>query len=270
MTLTSPKKLTVRKIDFNFTSKEEKYWLGNCPFCTHSVNAMSILLPAAEKSFVQSIKIFKDTLNDEKDKEELQNFILQEASHNIQHKLYNQALTDQGYSANKYQDFASNFSEKMIKKLSPINRLAMVVGFEHINAIFSTMGLKNPRCLENSNSKFAHLWRWHFAEEIEHQHVAYNIYKASNGGYIRRIHMFMVSIHIFYIAATLYRLRLLHHDKLLFNIKGHWKLFKRRWINPGFVWQIAPAFFQFFKPSFTPSTDNLYLIKEWEEKNLDK
>lgn len=32
----------------------------------------------------------------------------------------------------------------------------------------------------------AHLFLWHGSEEVEHRHVAYDVYQRIGGGYVRR------------------------------------------------------------------------------------
>ena len=70
--------------------------------------------------------------------------------------------------------------------LSPMNRLAITVALEHFTAIMADELLRNPEYEKLMDPEHAKLWLWHAVEETEHKAVAFDVYRAVGGGYVRR------------------------------------------------------------------------------------
>src|SRR5690554_7429648 len=85
-----------QRMGFEFDEKVPRYWLDNNYLISHTMNALSVLFPEGEQFFVDSVRAFRDQINDPKLKAEVRGFIGQEAMHSLEHITMNQHVRDQG------------------------------------------------------------------------------------------------------------------------------------------------------------------------------
>ena len=79
--------------------------------------------------------------------------------------------------------------------LSPLSQLACTTAFEHFTATFAHILLRSKDGLRCMRAPQRRLWMYHALEEIEHKGVAFDVYEAMGGGYLRRaIAMIWVTI----------------------------------------------------------------------------
>jgi predicted metal-dependent hydrolase len=109
------------------------------------------------------------------------------------------------------------------------------------------------------------LWLWHALEEAEHKAVAFDVYKAAGGGYLRRTWMMLVTTAFFFAVQFIVHLRLMATRKILWRPWTWLRGIGRLWIWPGHLTRLVPAYLAYFKPSFLPDErDTKELLARWE------
>lgn len=175
--------MKVRHLSLDFAAVRV-HWAPNAEFA-QAQNASSLIPVHVEPYLIKVMKRAREALGPEHEKlkEDINVFIRQETQHYKQHALFNKSLHDAGYDklpqleqelANDYVDFLANRSLKFncvycegFETLGPPNAYAYFNGFGGL--------------LEGADEAAVDLWKWHMAEEFEHRHVCYEVYKALFG-----------------------------------------------------------------------------------------
>ena len=95
-----------QRMGFEFGEQVPRYWVDNNYLISHTMNALSVLFPEGEQFFVDSVRAFRDQIQDKKLKEDVRGFIGQEAMHSLEHIAT--------WQAGMYQisDMAESFAAK--------------------------------------------------------------------------------------------------------------------------------------------------------------
>lgn len=186
-----------RKLDFVLDDDTSYIWSHDkiLSFC---LNSVSMFLPQGELFFIDSVKYYKQYINNPILQEQLAGFIAQEALHSREHALFNRVLKKK----NKNMVFIESGTRNVIKisKLFPHRtQLAITCALEHFTALFANVLLSHVVSFTKlSHPVFATLWIWHAIEETEHKAVCYDVYQYVAGGlwgYIERCFvMFIVTL----------------------------------------------------------------------------
>lgn len=248
----TPQELDIARRDYQFGRNEPhpKWWMGGDPIATAFFNALSSLFPLGERFFMDSVKAFRDR-TDGKLKEQVADFLYQEAMHTREHVFFNKMATDAGYNIKPLEDRAARILGWARTK-QPIMQLAATCALEHFTAMLAHEALENPAHLKDTPPEARDMWRWHAMEEIEHKAVAFDVFqKVAGGGYFTRIWSFLhVSI-----MFPLHTLLIMRH-MLQVDGQNTWKnWFKGLWwlYGKGGLWpRLMPHYFAYFKPGFHP------------------
>jgi len=258
--------ITVRKMKFVMgTNKTKRYWHNDSPFVSTFWSALSTAFPEGERFFMDSGRFYKDDINDPILKEQLADFVRQEAHHTMQHKKLNSLMDDFGYDMKKYDGWFGGLLGKVRNKVSQRMQLSASMALEHFTANFAHQYLANEKFTEGVDAEIKALWSWHAIEEIEHKGVLFDIYNEIEGDYFTRVTTMPVAwfgiLAITFVA--LYDM-LKQDDRLLDfkdNIKGVAYILT-------FLAVGTPEFIRYFKPGFHPwDNDNKHLIEEWYAEN---
>lgn len=110
-------------------------------------------------------------------------FNKQEVEHCKRHNLFNRMLRDKGYPglAGFEKQLAAEYKDWLEKRSLRFN-LAYSEGFEAIGSSNAETFFQVLPLLERSADPQAlELWKWHLAEEFEHRHVAFEVYRTLYG-----------------------------------------------------------------------------------------
>ena len=106
---------------------------------------------------------------------------------------------------------------------------------------------------------------WHAVEESKHKAVAFDVYKAAGGWYIRRVAIMLLTTVVFFAVQGLVHARLMATRKILWKPWRWVKGFNNMFIYPGFLSRLTPAYLAYFRPSFHPNDrDTKQLIATWQ------
>lgn len=265
MRSTTPAGLQIRPrhMDFSLPSPLPRHWHGGDAFKSHLFDAMSALFPDGERFFIDSVRHFRERIDDPLLKEQIRGFIGQEGHHSREHLEYSNRLRELGYDIAAIERRAQARIRYIQKRFSPQRQLAATVALEHITAILADALLKEPRCLAGAHPSMARLWRWHALEETEHKAVAFDVYNrvCGNRKLLRRA--MLMGTWLFFLDTTRGLVHMLERDGLLWN----WRLWRDglRWMwgKHGVFRPLLGGYKDFFKPDFHPwQHDNLALLEQ--------
>lgn len=222
-----------RNRQFNIEEVLATNWHSDDAFKTAFFDAMSILFPLGEQFFIDSVKEFREKIEDPELQRRVRGFMAQESIHRREHQRYNEALCRaRGVPLKKMEAVVERRQEFARTYLRPIQRLSATVALEHLTAILADATFRNPEGLEGAHPEMKALWHWHALEETEHKSVAFDVFVAVGGStWRRRLSMALVTLEFTQHVIRNMRLLLRDHEgsrmklwigglKFLFGGKG--------------------------------------------------
>lgn len=163
--------------------------------------------------------------------------------------------------------FVAALLDYLKKKLPTSTQLSTTIALEHLTAIMADGLLREPRILENADTRFATLWRWHALEETEHKAVAYDVWETAMGrgprAYAERSFGLVFATGVFLAILVPAYLRVLKREGKLGSLSD-WRQFTKNLVTdiPYFPRLVRP-WFDYFRPGFRPwDHDNRHFLKD--------
>ena len=254
--------LLVRKLEIDLRRGFGRRWFAGDAFRSQFFNALSMSFPVGEQFFIDSVRdaacLLPDTPQNAALRETVAGFIGQEATHRHIHGLYNAQLEKQGL-VNRWQHWAEARLARLRARrpaLDARHALAATCAFEHLTALLADGTLRYPRWLEGAEADMQTVWRWHAAEETEHNAVAFDLYDALGGSYGMRLRWYLYVCFSFLRDATGQTLLNLHHDGSLWRPSTWWNAARLLFGADGLVWRCAGPAAAYLRRDFHPSQDS--------------
>lgn len=253
----APADLTIRPRDRRFGrgARQDRWWLNGDPVATAFYNALSVTFPKGEAFFIESVKAFRDGV-DERLAREIKAFTVQEVVHSREHIAFNKRVLDHGYDVTRL-DARVDQVLAIARARPAIVQLAATMALEHYTAIMAAELLRNPKHLAGADLESAEMWRWHAVEEIEHKGVAYDTYRHATNGMSRWKRWKIKALTMVLITGTFWMHRiegtldLLAQDGIT-GLRARAALARYLLISPGLVTRVIPAWLGYFLPGFHP------------------
>lgn len=253
----TPADLTINPRDRRFGrgQGQDRLWLGGDVAATAFYNALSVTFPKGEAFFIESVKAFREGVDD-KLAREIKAFTIQEVVHSREHVAFNKRVLDHGYDISRLEARVDQVLE--IARARPaIVQLAATMALEHYTAILAAELIRNPEHLEGADAENRELWRWHALEEIEHKGVAYDTFLHATRHMsrwkrwkIKTLTMLLVS-GIFWAHRIEGTLDLMAQDGVT-GWRAKARLARYLLLSPGIVRRMIPAWASYFLPGFHP------------------
>ncbi|MDE1181762.1 metal-dependent hydrolase [Paraburkholderia sp.] len=247
-----------RDLRFALPPERARDWHKLGPHVTHFFNALSLLFPAGERFFMDSVRNYRDQIEDPVLKKQVLGFIGQEAMHTREHVEYNDLLQAAGLPAHKLDRRLAALLNLNRKVLPKSFQLAMTVALEHYTAMLAAILLEDDTRVAGSVDGYRQMWIWHALEETEHKSVSYDVWntvlKPGMGRYLIRTGVMLVVTLLFWLIVFDFHVRLIVADrKRGGHLRGMWQVVKflygpRHGVFPN----IALEWLRFFKPGFHP------------------
>lgn len=271
-----PKGVTIKpqRMGFEFnTESTPDFWIHDNAFLTTWMESLSILFPEGEQFFVDSVRHYRNQIDNKDIQKEISGFIGQEAMHSLEHVAFNKYLDEKGLPAEHLEKLVTVLLNTMQKVLPKKDQLAITVGLEHITAMLATLLLENTEeCEERRvqiHDSMRNIWMWHAVEETEHKAVAFDLYQAVGGNYFHRSFYMLVATFGLTVVNSYFHFRMLLKSGKMFDIKDTLKGIGLLYGPKGAVTQLIPEWLSFFKPNFHPwDIDNSNLVKQWKDSIL--
>jgi predicted metal-dependent hydrolase len=196
----------------------------------------------------------------------VKHFVGQEASHRHVHVQFNEQLAHQGLVYTLEPKMRRRVA--LMDKLDLRSRLAITCALEHYTAMLADGLLRYPEWLDDAEPALRTLWSWHAAEETEHKGVAFDVYHAAGGGYLRRVLWFIEISRAFWFDVGCQTLHNLRQDGQLYRART-WISAARTWFGRhGLAWHMLGPSLRYMTPSFHPwQHDNRGLVEAWLDRN---
>lgn len=258
-------RIVVRQMHFVFPPDIDKHWLKNSPFKTHFFNSFTLLFPEGEQL---AIRVFRKKINQIKDlelKKDVAAFIGQEGQHSAGHTTFWNTLRQQGYKLDTYSQILQVFISRK-QRFNTEFYISTVAGFEHFTDCLSEFVLESDY-LADADPRLKELFEWHFAEELEHKTVAYDVFLNTSGNYLLRI-LGLINSHLLILGSVSLGLTvLLAQDKQLFKLKTWQDLVQFLFLKEKFFFRAVSNFFDYWRGDFHPSQkENAFPYQQIFEK----
>ncbi|GGY54657.1 hypothetical protein GCM10011297_29330 [Bacterioplanes sanyensis] len=261
-----------RRMDFTFADNTQRYWYKGSAFLTTFWTTLSAMFPEGETFFCDSVKNYRQRIQDPTLKAQVAGFIGQEAMHSKEHQAFNELAEKHGFPTGKL-DRNVGWLLKIARRFTPKKfQLAVTVCLEHYTAILAEQLLREPSHQQNIEDDEARkLWMWHALEENEHKIVAYDVYNLVGGGYwLRTLTMLVVTL-FFFAMVAIGHAQLLKADGKLLDIKGNLKGLWFLWSPRGLFPRLLPQYLDFFRPGFHPNDhDTVQLLEDWRQRLFNR
>lgn len=260
--------ITIRRTKFKSLDLHKQY--TQSALMSHLLTALSASFPQGEHFFVETVRNVREQISDPHLQADISAFIGQESMHARAHDQFNEHIQSHTYHLKK---FDALFEQEMIRlrTLSPRRQLAATVALEHFTAMIAGYLLKHPRLIQQLPENMASLWIWHAVEEIEHKHVAFDVYQSIFANLAQRRRSMRTITIGFLTSNALMTGHLLWQDRKhsLGNIKQLWWNARDLGLLAHMVVSLLPEYLAFYRQDFHPSQiDQTALLTHWRRELL--
>lgn len=244
-------------------------WYGGDVDLSIFWDALSAVFPEGEKFFVRAVREHRDQLaHDPELLERVDAFIGQEAAHGAAHRALNRSVEARLPSAQRVDDELRWVLSRLAPKLfGPRQRLAITCALEHFTALLAAQLLEDERHRAAIDERLRPLWLWHAFEEVEHESVAFDVYRAVGGNELERMALMAVTTVLFVLFMAYFYARMASDERRA------WR--PRTWLRvgwflvgePGLTRRLVPDYLAYYRLGFHPGDKETGpLLAEWKER----
>ncbi|MEQ1419917.1 metal-dependent hydrolase [Acinetobacter indicus] len=152
-----------------------RFWFGGDPFLTRMFDALSLTFPDGERYFIQSVRLYREQIQQPELQQRVADFIRQEAQHGIAHDKMNQLMKNQGMPVDQFIRQLNRIFKFELEKRSPEYNIATTAAAEHLTALMAETFYAHRSTLAEAHPYVRALFAWHAIEEMEHRDVAFDV-----------------------------------------------------------------------------------------------
>lgn len=259
-----------RQLNFDMPYESGLYPVHDNATATLFMAMLSAFFPPGERFFVESVRHYRDQIDDPKLKAAVSGFIGQEAIHGREHERLNEFFMERGIDT-RVPEKAVRAGLWLLERLPHRQQLACTTLMEHFTALLAEELLTDEEFTGKFDPQFLPMWQWHALEELEHKSVAYDVQEiAGNDRNLRLWASFYVGVTILP-AALISWIYLLARERKLSDIKDLRQGLKLLLGRKGFVSRILPKMGIYSARSFHPNKHNTKALEEqWQKKFFGK
>lgn len=247
----------VVRSQLNFKIDEiPKFWFANDPFKTRFFDALSLTFPEGERFFIESVRLYRDQIQDRDLQQKVKDFIRQEAQHGIAHDKMNQQMIEQGMPVEKFTQMLRSRFQGVLKNQTPAYCIALTAASEHLTALMAECFFGEKETMQEVHPYVRALLAWHSIEEMEHRDVAFDVMKdiAQIDEKTRKKALV--------IASGMMLLFNSYRTNEMLKVDGFSALQRAKLFSTGLPWFLGPKgkltkmksqYLDWFKPDFHPS-----------------
>ncbi|MFT6099235.1 MAG: putative metal-dependent hydrolase [Arenicella sp.] len=263
----NPEKISARsfKVEYegDVVDSIPKKWVDNDIFLSHLLNGYSLFIPDGEKINCICVKPYVDKITSKELKMRARGLLAQEATHGIAHTKFLHMLEKQGYNTQIFLSIYQFIAYKMMLPVFPLMaRLAFVTAIERINELLGEITLKS-KMLDNSPLPAAKLYKWHFAEEIEHKCVVFDVYHHISNDNKWLLAFGTICCYVVYMSLIFFStLNFMVQDGSILNPRNWLRGFRFMFTKEKAFWVITGGCIALIRRDFHPSQrKNLHLAE---------
>lgn len=262
---------TRRNLHFKLDASKALDWHHDGRNVSQFLNTLSLFFPVGERFFIDSVRHYRDRIQDPELKEAVAAFIGQEAMHGREHDEYNQHVAEAGVPIEAQERFVGALLKRLQRTTPAAFQLANTVALEHLTAILADGLLSLPELMEGSDAGYRALWNWHALEETEHKAVAFDAYQRvvgtddRLGAYALRSASLVLATSVFFALFLPFYVNNVRVSGGLFDGKG-WRAVLRHSLGKRGIFRYsAGAWLDWFKPGFHPwDHDNREFLDQFD------
>lgn len=246
-------------------------WYDHSPAITEWFHALSVTFPAGETFFINSVRHFAPVL--EKEHPELwrnvQLFFKQEGMHTAVHERWNRRIEHEfKHPMAELEEHVDAKLQEASSRLPPLTQLAITACLEHFTSGLGQIMLGTAigqKLMQKSAEPYRSLLAWHAVEELEHKSVAFDVYNAMGGGFLKRtMVMLWIVAPIFLFRTTQIWYKLISNRPNVSKIRACFSLLQFLLVSPGALTRFLPHYLKWFNPWYHPShDDDTKVIARW-------
>jgi len=217
----TPAGILVRRVQFEYPADFDPHWNPGKPEWSQVVNAASLLMPYLEPYLIDAIREATKQITDPALLEEARGYMGQEAHHFKQHRRLNDLLVAKGYGEIRdYERLLEEDYARFVRERPLEFHLAYTAGFETMALAVGHMLIRMRRYFfAGADPSVSSLVLWHFVEELEHKHAAFDVYQHVVGRWSLRVYGLLFAAHHTLSRTRRAYIMLLRHDGLW----GRWR-----------------------------------------------
>lgn len=244
--------LVPRRFAAPFSADIPRDWLPSCPAIAALLDTYTIMVPANEGFFMRTVNGCLPRLRDPGLRDAARAFIHQEAEHGVAHRRYWRHLEAQGYRFRGFERLVERLTFRPVEKFAPLAlRLSMMSCVEHINAFIAHECLSRD-ILADAHPEVRALMEWHFAEEIEHKQVAFEVFETAVPSYALRLLGLATAAPLFYAVIGCGALMLLAQNRRLLRLSTWTGLWRHVGGGHRLLTRTLAHLWAYAQPSFRP------------------
>ena len=195
----TPAGILVRRIAFEYPADLEAHWHPSRPEWSQMVNASSLLMPYLEPYLIEAIRDAIPLIRDPRLAEEAKGYMGQEAHHYKQHRRFNELLLAPARGYEELRDHERTLEadyDRYRRQRGLDFHLAYAAGFETMALAIGHMLIGGrEHFFKGADPAVSSLVLWHFVEELEHKHAAFDVYQHVVGRYPMRVYGLVCAMH---------------------------------------------------------------------------
>jgi predicted metal-dependent hydrolase len=262
---------TRRNLHFKLDASKALDWHQDGRNVSLFLNTLSLFFPVGERFFIDSVRHYRDRIQDPELKKAVAAFIGQEAMHGREHDEYNHHVAEAGVPIEAQERFVGALLKRLQQTTPAAFQLANTVALEHLTAILADGLLSLPELMEDSDAGYRALWNWHALEETEHKAVAFDVYQrvvgedTRLGAYALRSASLVLATSVFFALFLPFYVNNVRVSGGLFDGKG-WRAVLRHSLGKRGIFRYsAGAWLDWFKPGFHPwDHDNREFLDQFD------
>jgi uncharacterized protein len=199
-----PVQIQARKVHFD-TTDVPLHWIPGHPVASNVVSLLNVVLPAAERWFVDTFNEALPLVKDPQLAEDMRGFIGQEATHaDVHEQMLHEYMVVNGIDPKPMLDqIEFLFSETLAPTTSTdpkrrlnhlCDRLWFIAAIEHYTAVMGDFALNCTWDDYGADPTMVDLFRWHGSEEVEHRSVAHDVAVYFHDSYVDRVRAMMMAV----------------------------------------------------------------------------
>ena len=246
--------ITARRFTAALPRDIARHWLPGNEVVSSLLNAYTILVPANEAFYIRTLNACLPALRNDALRQRCQAFIRQEAQHGVAHKRYWDNLDAQGYAYRGVERAVDRGIFRVMDRVAPLwLRVSLVSCVEHINAFLGYEFLTQS-ILADADPRVRDLMEWHFAEEIEHRAVAFDLLQAVSPRYAVRVLGAVMTTSLFYLLLVGLAASLLVQDRRLLRLATWRQLTHHVGAGHGMGRRTLRHLTEYLRPGFHPTS----------------
>lgn len=199
-----PVQIQARKVHFD-VSEVPLHWIPGHPVASNVIGILNIVLPAAERWFVETFNEALPLVKDAKLADDMRGFIGQEATHaDVHERVLYDFMVARGVDPKPLLDqvefvfsrtLAPTTSTDPERRLNHLcDRLWLIAAIEHYTAVLGDFALNCAWDDYGADPALVDLFRWHGSEEVEHRNVAHDVAAYFHDSYVDRIRSMVLAV----------------------------------------------------------------------------